>query len=463
MKTVRFTQPIRVSGTGFETDTIKYRFPFTIVDSSLIGLPEEKSHTSAHTITIGITWELRFNWRLREAPESDIVKILFEFAKRQLTQHIKKDSFNADAEFCLTTENAPDSCPFEVDRIANPDGATIEIEDSATQTPPLTKFAIAPSNSPLLKMNRYNQALRRAYHLTNGFPSRPIALETIAKEQGWNREELDDVYSYLTTQGLLKHFSSGGYIMVITHTGVVAAERLIEDEGITKKRQRRFHMLQKVYALTRQQGPTQIDLESLAAEQGLTGEQIEDVYFFLTGAEYVRVYGGGYNILMTSEHKLRVEDMMSANPAFEVFFSYCHKDEALRDELAKHLNLLKRQEIITDWHDRSIGAGQEWKDQIDAHLNSARVILLLVSVDFLASEYCWNAEMRRAMERHETGAARVIPIILRPCDWHTAPFGKLQALPKDAKPVTRWEDQDEALLDVTQGIRKAIAQLHVGS
>ena len=152
---------------------------------------------------------------------------------------------------------------------------------------------------------------------------------------------------------------------------------------------------------------------------------------------------------------------MSVKPAkaIEVFFSYSHKDEELRNELKKHLSILKRQGVITGWHDRRIGAGKEWEGEIDAHLNTAYIILLLISSDFLASDYCYDVEMKRAMERHEAGEARVIPIILRSCDWRGAPFGKLQALPKDTKPVTSWTNQDEAFTDVARGIRAAVEDL----
>ncbi len=118
----------------------------------------------------------------------------------------------------------------------------------------------------------------------------------------------------------------------------------------------------------------------------------------------------------------------------EVFFSYSHKDERLKDELVKHLSFLKRQEVITDWLDRKITAGNEWTGEIDQHLSSVQVILLLVSASFLASDYWYDVELKCATERHEAGEARVIPIILRPFDWHGAPFGKLQALPTDGKP-----------------------------
>src|SRR5512147_326229 len=100
-----------------------------------------------------------------------------------------------------------------------------------------------------------------------------------------------------------------------------------------------------------------------------------------------------------------------------LFYSYSHKDEALRDELETHLSLLRRQGFLSGWHDRRIAAGTEWAGQIDHHLEAADVILLLVSSDFLASDYCWDVETRRAMDRHEAGTARVIPVILRPCDW----------------------------------------------
>lgn len=103
-----------------------------------------------------------------------------------------------------------------------------------------------------------------------------------------------------------------------------------------------------------------------------------------------------------------------------------------------------------------ISAGTEWKDQIDARLDSADLILLLVSPDFLASDYCYDVELQRALERHIAGEARVIPIIVRPVDWHEAPFAKLQALPRDGKPISTWARRDEAYKDVVTGIRGAV-------
>ena len=143
----------------------------------------------------------------------------------------------------------------------------------------------------------------------------------------------------------------------------------------------------------------------------------------------------------------------------KVFISYAQKDGPLLEELNKHLALLKWQNIIDVWYDREINAGMEWERQIDTHLNTAQIVLLLVSPDFMASQYCYSVEMARAMKRHEAGNARVIPVILRPVDWQRAPFGGLQALPTAGKAVTEWSNQDSAFLDIVRGIRNAVEGL----
>ncbi len=156
--------------------------------------------------------------------------------------------------------------------------------------------------------------------------------------------------------------------------------------------------------------------------------------------------------------KQREEPLGAMIQATAVFFSFSHKDEALRDELETHLKLLQRQGVISTWHDRKILAGDEWDREIDSHLERAKIILLLVSADFIASKYCWEKEVTRALERHASGDAKVIPVLLRSCDWKGAPFGKLQGLPKDLVPVTAWKDRDAAWTDVATGIR-AIAEV----
>jgi hypothetical protein len=146
----------------------------------------------------------------------------------------------------------------------------------------------------------------------------------------------------------------------------------------------------------------------------------------------------------------------------QLFYSYSHKDEKLRDQLETHLSTLKRENRISAWHDRRITAGTEWNGEIDEYLKNSSVILLLVTANFLASNYCHDVELRYAMEQHEKGNARVVPVILRPCDWKTTVFAKLQALPTDGRPVVSWKDRDDAFLNVVEGIRKALDEMGHG-
>lgn len=147
----------------------------------------------------------------------------------------------------------------------------------------------------------------------------------------------------------------------------------------------------------------------------------------------------------------------------KIFFSYSHKDEELRNELEKHLALMKRQGLIETWYDRRIDAGENIHGKINENLEDADMVLLLVSADFLNSDYCFDVELKRAMEKHQQGTARVIPIILRPCDWHGSPFGGLRATPTDGKPVTAFPNQDEALAIVARDIREAVETISVSN
>ena len=141
-----------------------------------------------------------------------------------------------------------------------------------------------------------------------------------------------------------------------------------------------------------------------------------------------------------------------------VFYSYAHEDELLQEQLQKHLIMLRRQGLISEWHDREIIAGAEWAKEIDAQLETASVILLLVSSAFLASDYCFDIEMQRALERHARKDTCVIPIILRPCEWQEAPFAHIQILPSNGVPVTEWSNPDAAFLNIVGGLRRAIEQ-----
>lgn len=145
-------------------------------------------------------------------------------------------------------------------------------------------------------------------------------------------------------------------------------------------------------------------------------------------------------------------------PRLRAFLSYSHADEILLDELRKHLSQLRRSNIIDSWHDRRINPGSEWGDEIVDRIERADLILLLISPDFLASDFC-HIEMNRAIEQHARQRARVVPVILRPVDWSDTPVSKLQALPTDARPVTTWPDRDLAMLDVASGIRKVCCEI----
>jgi tetratricopeptide (TPR) repeat protein len=148
--------------------------------------------------------------------------------------------------------------------------------------------------------------------------------------------------------------------------------------------------------------------------------------------------------------------MAEASAPLEVFCCYSHEDETWLRKLETHLSLLQRQGLISLWYDRLICPGTDWSKAIDTHLETASVILLLVSADFLASDYCYSVEMKRALERHAANEAYVVPILVHSVDWRGAPFAHLQVLPTDAKPIASWQSQDRALADVAVGIRRVI-------
>ncbi|HYU75264.1 MAG TPA: toll/interleukin-1 receptor domain-containing protein [Ktedonobacteraceae bacterium] len=143
----------------------------------------------------------------------------------------------------------------------------------------------------------------------------------------------------------------------------------------------------------------------------------------------------------------------------DVFFSYAHVDKDWQKKIEASLSTLKRQGFINIWTDRSILAGDEWEAEILGHLDASPIILLLISRSFIDSDYCWNVELTKAMKLHDIGKARVIPIIIRPTDWKETPLFRLQALPKDGKPITTWSNTDKALQDVANGIRMVVEKI----
>ncbi len=143
----------------------------------------------------------------------------------------------------------------------------------------------------------------------------------------------------------------------------------------------------------------------------------------------------------------------------KVFISYSHDDEGLCEKLLEHLGQLRNDGLIDDWHDRKIHGGEDWAGKIDHRLETADIVLLLISSSFIDSRYCYEIEMTRALARDIAGEARVIPVILRPADWQSAPFGTLQALPKNGKPIVQWSPPDAGYLDVARGLRRVIGEM----
>ena len=146
-----------------------------------------------------------------------------------------------------------------------------------------------------------------------------------------------------------------------------------------------------------------------------------------------------------------VDQMLPLN----LFISYSHADKELRQRLETHLKILERQDILKIWSDPAIEPGMRFEEEIRRRLVSADIILVLISADYIASDFCQDAELKLAMERHRRGETRVIPLFLRSCDWKHEAFGELQGVPDGAKPITQWDDIDEAFTKVVSAIRKA--------
>lgn len=142
----------------------------------------------------------------------------------------------------------------------------------------------------------------------------------------------------------------------------------------------------------------------------------------------------------------------------KIFISYAHADEKHFQKILQHLTILRRNSEISYWHDRKIDPGADWDNIISERLKGSDIVLLLLSPDFLASSYCFDTEVEKAMELHYEGQCVVLPIVIEHCDWQNSSLGRFQALPKDGKPISSWENKDEAYLSVANGLRKLISR-----
>lgn len=149
--------------------------------------------------------------------------------------------------------------------------------------------------------------------------------------------------------------------------------------------------------------------------------------------------------------------------AVAVFLCYSQEDERMAKKLKNHLSMLERNGSITLWDDGYISAGAERELERKKYLDEAQIILLLITDDFIASDYCYNVQLQSAIQRHERKEVRVVPIILSPVHWKEPPLDKLQVLPDDAKPVSRWSNQDAGFLNIVEGVIKVIKQWEAGT
>jgi hypothetical protein len=167
------------------------------------------------------------------------------------------------------------------------------------------------------------------------------------------------------------------------------------------------------------------------------------------------------NGTIAGPQKLESQTMVTKNNSqIRVFYSYSHKDEQYREQLEEHLSILRRMGLIKEWSDRKITGGQEWRQKIEEELSKADLIILLVSPSFIDSDFCYTNELAAAISRHEIGEARVVPVFVRKGSYDDAPFAGIQGFPKNAKPISLWDDRDEAWTDVVAGIRKVIGELN---
>ena len=146
-----------------------------------------------------------------------------------------------------------------------------------------------------------------------------------------------------------------------------------------------------------------------------------------------------------------------------MFISFAHEDQPFRDGVVEHLAMLRHDGLIDAWDDERIDPGSEWDAEIRRRLEAAQIVLLMVSSSFLSSQYIWQVELRRAIERHEAGDAYVIPVFCRDCDWQGAPFERLQGVPREGRPIAEVPSRDRAFKQVALAVRRAASRLRSAS
>jgi hypothetical protein len=169
--------------------------------------------------------------------------------------------------------------------------------------------------------------------------------------------------------------------------------------------------------------------------------------------------GGSLELTKGAAKLSKADAIRARQEPVHAFVSYSHVDSKIKNDLLKHLEPLRRLGLVSAWHDGEIKPGDEWQKAIADKLVSSRIVLLLISSDFIYSEYCYEKELGKAMERHHAKKAVVVPVIVRPCLWQELSFGKLNSLPDGGRAITLWDNVDEALTNVAIGVRTAAQSL----
>ena len=142
----------------------------------------------------------------------------------------------------------------------------------------------------------------------------------------------------------------------------------------------------------------------------------------------------------------------------KTFISYSHQDETWLNQLKTHISPLVRKGEISIWSDHEILAGQALNSEIKKNMASAELFLLLLSPAYFASDYCMDVELKHALTRYQSKSVKIVPIIVEACNWQSIPeLNDLKIIPKDAKPISRWEDHNTAFVEVVGEITRLVS------
>ncbi len=345
-------------------------------------------------------------------------------------------------------------------RLCRPAGAELFAMDSAVRARLLVEMELNPREHPELGRGRMREVARLILEWTRHI-ARSEAARHELRAQHWGAmlclAEERDAAARAMAEAFRAAVDNPGEISSLSALVRAFAAELREYPELV-------HYAEEVGQLLAEPGrfaPTDAVIEPV---RRILGIAVPD-FVFISLEKSLEVVGkSGEELPRAVVNELGVESQgaksQSSNRAeCNLFLSYSNRDQGLRDVLETHFATLKREGAIRTWHDRRIGAGREWQGEIDQHLESANLILLLISPDFIGSDYCFDREMGRALERHRAGEARVVPVILRPTDWQTADFAHLQAIPRDGKAITKWRNRDEAFVEVVRGLRSVVAEL----